>query len=237
MPSPSEDKKAGEKTRQKLRDFGLPPEITEKPDLSLAEAYRELNAARERRRQECYGPIPPGDFGIVSESEGSMDVVGESHYRPALMQAFLAHAYDDNTAFAWAILTRDQANAHDDFAVRVEIHGRTVGYISQDESPEISEQLERIRRGAVCRATITTVDASMFGVTLDLDVSDLESLKARPAAGRTPRTTPSKPAPAAAPPPEPAQPPASGGCGGCLPVGCILLGILAFLLIVSAFTS
>lgn len=175
------ERKAGEKTRQKLRDFGLPPEITEKPGLTMTEAYDALNAAREEIRLERYGPPPQGNYGIIDRSEGSTEVVGESHYTRALAHLFHAHCDDEHTAYTWAMLVRDPNNKHDENAVRVEIDGKLVGFLCQEDASDVADDLDEIARPVLCRARISTHDGTLFGVWLDFEAVDLEDIPRRPA--------------------------------------------------------
>lgn len=162
---------AGEKTRQKLRDFGLPPEITEKPGLTLDEAYAALNDAREEERELAYGE-PPDGCALIENKEDETEVVGESHYTKALVRAFTDHMASEHCAYCWAVLVREPSNKHDANAIMVQIDGRKAGYISRDIAKALAEFLD-YSKPIACKARIYTRDESVFGVWLEAGPQDI----------------------------------------------------------------
>lgn len=115
-----------------------------------------------------------------------VEVVGESHYVPALDTIA-----DDGLTQAWADLVLEDDNPYDRGAVRVEIDGEKVGYLSRDIAPTYRPVGLRLRElGYVgrCAATIKGNERRrLFGVFLDLASPDviLKDLKGAPTAATT----------------------------------------------------
>lgn len=107
----------------------------------------------------------------------SAQVVGESHYQPAL-EAIAGPKTPARKAFACqAQLIREPSNPYDANAVRVDIDGRTVGYLSRTLAEDVADCVEdRGERGAaiMCPAMIVGgwrdgADEGAYGVRLDLE--------------------------------------------------------------------
>lgn len=103
--------------------------------------------------------ILPGGYEV--------EVVGESHYVAALDTIA-----DDGATQAWADLVVEDDNPYDRNAVRVEINGQKVGYLSREVAPTYRPVGLRLRElGYVgrCAATIRGSERRrLFGVFLDL---------------------------------------------------------------------
>lgn len=107
-----------------------------------------------------------------------VDVVGESHYQPAIDAAAGGRTSSGaRVPLVTAVLVREPRNPHDRNAVRVDIDGQVAGYISKDEAPAfhtVLGALDRDGRQATCRAWLTggwdrgQFDRGHFGVRLDL---------------------------------------------------------------------
>jgi hypothetical protein len=79
------------------------------------------------------------DDGFL-RGEHYVDVVGESYRQDVI--AKLARARKPLVAE----LIREPDNEHDANAVRVDIHGETVGYVAREDAPSLHPLLERLRR-------------------------------------------------------------------------------------------
>lgn len=94
---------------------------------------------------------------LVSESGMTVEVHGESHYQRALERAAGGRS-DHGAHFQCAArLIREPTNRYDPNAVRVEVQGQTVGYVSRDDVEEIQPMLQKLDaagRPAWVRATI-----------------------------------------------------------------------------------
>ena len=126
-------------------------------------------------------PAPPrnkwlmpaeGTF-ILLESSGNFSVglAGESHYFEAISMA--ANRQSGEHA-ATAEIIGEPDNKFDSNAVRVEINGRTVGYIPREEAPAFRPLLDYgksvdKRIFASCRVWVSDDDESYGSVSLDID--------------------------------------------------------------------
>ena len=83
---------------------------------------------------------PPPDVGNDTDE---YDIVGESHYQSALLKLFgpkRGHGISENCA---AVLIAEPDNRYDKNAVRCEISGLRVGYLSREDAKEFSEYMRR----------------------------------------------------------------------------------------------
>lgn len=80
------------------------------------------------------GRVAPQKESDESHSQGHGDydqpIVGESHYQPALRRLKSSKA----KPFFRARLVREDSNPYDNQAVRVDIEGKTVGYLSREDA-------------------------------------------------------------------------------------------------------
>lgn len=108
------------------------------------------------------------------------DIVGESHYQKAIK--ILAgpndeHVYDKEYR---AFLVPENDNPHDNKAVRVDIEGMTVGYLSREDAPDFRESLrEKKLAGKVtaCKAIVIggrgpNGEKWSYGIRLSLNYFD-----------------------------------------------------------------
>lgn len=85
-----------------------------------------LRGYREGRNEPADGPaVAAGDEDFETE------VVGESHYQPNLLALCGSRTREGAHKFFVADLVPEDTNAHDAQAVRVDIDGKTVGYLSR----------------------------------------------------------------------------------------------------------
>lgn len=102
-----------------------------------------------------------------------IEVVGESNYQSALLAAAGGKTADGPARTEHlALLVPEPSNPYDKNAVRVEIGGRLVGYLSRAVARELSADLRRIGTPLACHARITGGwnrgggDTGSFGVVL-----------------------------------------------------------------------
>lgn len=120
--------------------------------------------------QPKVGSIPgPGLFDV--------DVVGESKYQRALDRICGGRTEDGVDCLVTAVLIYDSSNRYDKMAIRIEIDGETVGYLSRENAREYRKQMEIAGHPgltASCEARIVggwdrgPDDQGYFGVKLDL---------------------------------------------------------------------
>ncbi len=65
-----------------------------------------------------------------------VDVVGESQYQDALARSYKRHGGNGHDLKVTATLVPENGNAADAAAVRVEIDGKTVGYLPREIAPD-----------------------------------------------------------------------------------------------------
>jgi HIRAN domain-containing protein len=113
----------------------------------------------------------PGTFQI--------EVVGESHYQGALQAVCGPRCPEGEDRFVRATLVQEDSNAHDPKAVRVDIQGQTVGYLSRETARLYRAQLRQAGHPGItagCAARIRGGwdrgggDRGHYGVWLDLPV-------------------------------------------------------------------
>lgn len=80
-------------------------------------------------------------FRWESEGEFAFEIVGESHYQKALKSLTGDHGDTSPNKKATAVLIPETGNPHDDKAVRVDIQGMTVGYLSREDARSFRRRL------------------------------------------------------------------------------------------------
>jgi hypothetical protein len=91
---------------------------------------------------------------IHGSGEFEFEIVGESNYQKALKAIAGPKARDGKNHECTAKLILEDDNPHDSKAVRVDIDGRTVGYLARDMARECRSR-NRKRRGARAASTST----------------------------------------------------------------------------------
>jgi hypothetical protein len=114
---------------------------------------------------------------IPSPGEFAYDIVGESHYQEALERICGGRDEEGAHEEVEALLTLENENPHDNMAVRVDIEGETVGYLSREVARYYRSKLKEAGQPnatARCDAIIAggwdrgPDDRGYFGVKLDL---------------------------------------------------------------------
>lgn len=116
---------------------------------------------------------PAGSYSIA--------VVGESHYQSNLLYVVGGKTEEGANFECEAILIPEPNNLYDNNAVRVEIAGKVVGYLSKDDNKRYLRALKESgsrKRAVAAKALITggwfrqneygDVDQGHFGVKLDM---------------------------------------------------------------------
>jgi hypothetical protein len=110
----------------------------------------------------------------------AFDIVGESKYQDALEAICGGRSEDSADHFAEAILYLEDSNPYDNQAVRIDIDGQTVGYLSRENARAYRKQLKQLgHERLTCRCNAKVVggwrrgqsDQGHFGVKLDLPVA------------------------------------------------------------------
>jgi len=122
-------------------------------------------------------PERPDFVNLPGLGTYTLDVVGESHYQDALNEICGGKSEDGYHDIVQAFLIYEDDNAYDDQAIRVEIQGKVVGYLTR----AVARNYRRQMKGAayenlpgVCSAKIVggwdrgDGDAGSYGVKLDL---------------------------------------------------------------------
>jgi hypothetical protein len=117
----------------------------------------------------------------ILELNGGMqfdaDVVGESHYQAALDAICGGRTEEGHEFETVATVARDDENGYDRHAVRVEIRGLLVGYLSRDDAKAFRKLLKLAGVPDVCIACPALIrggwdrggrDKGHYGVKLDL---------------------------------------------------------------------
>lgn len=108
------------------------------------------------------------------------DIVGESHYQDVLEAICGGRTEDSAEHLVEAVLHLEDSNPHDNLAVRVDIDGRTVGYLSRKDARSYRKQLKQLgHERLLCKCDAKVVggwqrsrtDQGHFGVKLDLPVA------------------------------------------------------------------
>lgn len=104
----------------------------------------------------------------------ALAAVGESHYQPALRAVA---GPGEVRHYCRATLVLESDNRYDKHAVRVDVEGRTVAYLSHDDAPRYRKQIARYGNlQAECDAVIVGGGPSRsLGIWLDVPTLDDES--------------------------------------------------------------
>lgn len=108
-----------------------------------------------RRRR---GLIAKSEWSLIRLPDGDrVNVVGESHYQPALQRITGRREWVETVYECVAVLVPEPTNPHDPHAVRIEVQGELVGYLSREDATRYVPYLRRLaeqRQLACCQAVI-----------------------------------------------------------------------------------
>lgn len=96
-------------------------------------------------RKAAWVTLKPGRGWVV-------EVVGESQYQDAIERSYVRHGGDGHDLKVTAAVVPEDGNRHDRNAVRVEIDGRTVGYLPREIAPDYRATMGR--QPGTCSAKI-----------------------------------------------------------------------------------
>ena len=118
--------------------------------------------------------------GIISgDGSYSFDIVGESHYQDSISIICGGKTRQGHRIEVDATLVYDDNNPNDDNAIRVDINGYTVGYLSRNLARDYRKAMREARQVGMrlrCPAIIVggwkrgETDEGHFGVKLDLPI-------------------------------------------------------------------
>ena len=121
------------------------------------------------------------DSGATASLPGpgtySIEVVGESHHQSTLEAICGGRTEEGHWMEVTATLVHEDANPHDSNAVRVEIDGRKVGYLSSANARQYRKKLKEAGYPGITAACSAVIvggwdrgdgDRGHFGVKLDL---------------------------------------------------------------------
>jgi hypothetical protein len=137
-----------------------------------------LFSRRRSVRTETIAETEAVTFGIRIERFGDelINVVGESHYQPAIRAACGAGINEEVLFECFAELVPEPSNPYDSNAVKVLIDGRQVGHLSRSDAVELGPAIVAAREaagGSLCRAVIAghkDSETTNLGVFLHLDI-------------------------------------------------------------------
>lgn len=116
-------------------------------------------------------------FKVSSTGKYLFEIVGESHYQSALEKICEGRSGESQSKKATATIVHEDDNPYDNEAIRVDINGLTVGYLSKNDARKYRQALKIMGKAgatATCPALIVGgwdrggKDKGGVGVKLDL---------------------------------------------------------------------
>jgi hypothetical protein len=123
--------------------------------------------------------LPPDAVRLPGLGLFSLEAVGESNYQAALDRICGGRSFDGADLLTEATLVHEDTNPYDSQAVRVDISGKTVGYLSRKHARQFRREMAKAGnsgRDAVCAARVRggwdrgSDDRGSFGVRLDIAI-------------------------------------------------------------------
>jgi hypothetical protein len=116
---------------------------------------------------------PRGEFPVAC--------VGESHYQDALQLVCGTRKEEGENREVSAVLSLEDSNPYDPDAVRIDVNGRTVGYLNRQDARTYRELLSAIGcdDSLECRGVIRggwdrgAKDRGYYGIYLDLPIYEM----------------------------------------------------------------
>jgi hypothetical protein len=146
---------------------------------SIAKLNKALAPKEKKATSPKAGPLPrkSGVVEIEDLPYELYEIVGESHYQPALEQVAGPKTKDGVDVACTVLLICQSDNKHDRLAVKVELDGETVGHLARDDARAFRQMLaEEGPRGVVVRAPARITGGwsrangeGHFGISLDID--------------------------------------------------------------------
>lgn len=147
------------------------------PLLLLAAAVFWFLRRLTRKTVNAKAPAPVPVFSWPEIGAYEAEVTGESHYQRALRAIAGEHGDDAVELTTKALLVPDDANPHDNKAVKVLIDGQQVGHLSREDARSYRRRLAAKKQGMVaaqCGALVMggfvgrDGKRASYGVRLDL---------------------------------------------------------------------
>jgi HIRAN domain-containing protein len=126
-------------------------------------------------------PAHPPPAWLDGDGNFNLEIVGESHHQRAFEEICGPRTEKGENRFVTATLILDNTNRYDNNAVRVEVEGKTVGYLSRSAASTFRTRLQNERVTApnfTCKANIRggwsreNQKSSMFSIYLDVCLYD-----------------------------------------------------------------
>lgn len=111
----------------------------------------------------------------------SIDIVGELKYQSALESICGWRTDESQEKIVEAVLVYEDDNPYDNMAIRVDIQGQTVGYLSRENARQYRKRLEEAGYHGITATCVAKIvggwdrgsgDKGYFGVKLDLPTAD-----------------------------------------------------------------
>lgn len=120
---------------------------------------------------------PAATTELAGDGSFSLAIVGESHYQKALEKLCGGKTKHGEDRIVDAKMVAEDDNIHDNKAIRVEIEGEAVGYLSREDARRFrKEMLPDPEESYSCKARIRGgwdrggKDIGHYGVTLDFNL-------------------------------------------------------------------
>lgn len=136
-------------------------------------SFKEFGKSASAKRRDSDGPVY--DWPTIGDFD--FEVVGEANYQAALKRMAGSHGFDSANVEKVALIVPEGNNKHDKLAVRVDIDGETVGYLSRDDARSFRRRLASKKIGVqptTCGALICggfrsrNGQVASYGVKLDI---------------------------------------------------------------------
>lgn len=123
---------------------------------------------------------PRQNLMIEAAGDYSCEVVGESHYQGALERIVGGRTEDSANYRCVAQIVPEPTNRHDRNAMRIDIEGKTVGYLSRWDAKTLRKMLRKQRVDGPVSANAIIIggwargkrDVGHFGVRLDVPLDE-----------------------------------------------------------------
>jgi len=121
---------------------------------------------------------------VFIEGDGGFDleIVGESHYQKHLKKLCGGYSKEGSRKKATAELHYENNNPYDKQAIRIEINGKTVGYLTREDARFYRKRIRKIGHEGIVVTCNTVIvggkdlgffNKTNFGVWLDLPIEEL----------------------------------------------------------------
>lgn len=147
--------------------------LTAKPRKPDGKPQKTAPAGSSEKTKRTYSPSPATGPTIKLKTDHGrfmLGAVGESHYATQIADIDKRHGIPGKITITPAKLVLDDQNPYDNLAVRIEIDGTTVGYLSRNDAKTYRKLLSDEKQGNVigaCRAKIVLHHDNIWSLWLD----------------------------------------------------------------------